>query len=129
MAKPPTQTISGSVPTTIVKRVREVARLEDRTTSQVVASALDLYTRLPTELHVMLRRIAVERGEEELQRTLQALGRQVVIQEFDAARSAVARSIKYEGLEAVESDDDFLDAAVDIVKASYARDRVGDKLR
>ena len=58
MAKTPTQTISGSASKELVDRVQAVATIEDRTPSQVVVSAVDLYTR-QCSINVSARDLAV----------------------------------------------------------------------
>ena len=111
MAKTPTQTISGSASKELVDRVQAVATIEDRTPSQVVVSAVDLYTRLPSEAHLALRRIAALGGETELEQTLVELGRHILDRQFAAARHAVAAGMRVDDLGALESDEDFLRAA------------------
>lgn len=123
MAKTPTQTISGSAPKALADRVQEVAKIEDRTTSQVVVSAVELYTRLPPEAHIALRRIERLGGATELERVLVDLGRQILDRQFDAARAAVAASMRVDDLDELESDDDFLNAASAVVARTSARAR------
>jgi hypothetical protein len=126
MTKTLTRTISGSAPEELADRVQEVARIEDRTPSQVVVSAVDLYTRLPTEAHIALRRIQALGGETALERVLVDLGRQILDRQFEAARHAVAASITVNDLDRLESDDEFLAAAAAAVRRTGTREGRGE---
>jgi len=123
MAKMLTRTISGSAPVALADRVQEVAKIEDRTPSQVVVAAVDLYTRLPAEAHIALRRIESLGGEAELERILVDLGRQILDRQFEAARRAVAASMQVDDLDELQSDEDFLNAASAAVARTSGRAR------
>lgn len=121
MAKTAMRTISGSAPQSVADRVQRVAAIEDRSPSQIVVSAVDLYTRLPAEAHLALRRIESLGGEAQLERVLVELGRHILDREFDAARSAVAATLRVDALGQMESDKDFLSAASTAVARTGAQ--------
>ncbi len=125
MAKTLSRTISGTASEEIAERVCKAAKIEDRTTSQIVVSAVDLYTRLPAEAHIALRRIELLGGPGEMERAIVAFGRDILRYQFDAARDSVAasmsKSMQIGGLAGLESDSDFLSAASAAVARATAR--------
>lgn len=132
MTKTLSRTISGTASEEIAERVHKAARIEDRSPSQIVVSAADLYTRLPTEAHIALRRIELLGGPGELDRAIVALGRDILRYQFDAAREAVAASMPESIIRAdratLECDDDFLNVASTAVARTGTRPekRAGD---
>ena len=119
MTKTLKRTLSGAATEELCGRVDRVAELEARSPSQVVVSAADLYTRLPAEAHIALRRIESLGGEAELQRTLVDMGRYILDRQFDTARSAVAArmdvGMDVDALGVLESDNEFLSAASAVI--------------
>ncbi|MGI8547884.1 MAG: hypothetical protein ACR2M1_11195 [Gemmatimonadaceae bacterium] len=121
MTKTLKRTLSCAATEELCGRVDKVAELEARSPSQVVVSAADLYTRLPVEAHIALRRIESLGGEAELQRTVVDMGRYILDRQFDAARSAVAATMDVDALSALESDDEFLSAASAVIAKTSTR--------
>jgi predicted transcriptional regulator len=72
------------------ERVREIARHEDRPTSQVVNAALRFYTLLPEEARAALRRLEGDAAQERAARTA---ARAILELEAEAAEQAVAAEL------------------------------------
>ena len=72
------------------ERVREIARHEDRPTSQVVNAALRFYTLLPEEARAALRRLDGEAAQE---LAVRAAARAILELEAEAAEQAVVAEL------------------------------------
>ena len=113
--------ISGQAPVELAMRLADAARFEQRTASQLVVSAVDLYTRLSPEVHVALRRIAATEGEAVVQQLMTDIGRRILDRQFDVARRKVAEQMNTAALGALTSDDELLNAASAAVSHRYPK--------
>jgi PleD family two-component response regulator len=123
MSRASNRTISASASAEVAERVLQTAKLEDRTPSQVVAAAADLYTRLSPEAHIALRRIELLGGAAALERVLAAISRDILRHQFDAARQAGAAAMRVAEGDPAPSDDDLLEAASAAVARAGTRSR------
>jgi predicted transcriptional regulator len=76
-------TLSAHTDDATASRVSEMARLEDRTPSQITAAAVRWYVRLPASARDALRRIEVQ-GDVAIEEAAWAAGRALLDKEFDA---------------------------------------------
>lgn len=109
------KTVSAHVGEGVVRRVEEIARLEARPVSQVVAAALAFYTRLPADAHQSLRTLEALGGAAAVDEAAYRAARAVVAVTFDVAERRLVEAIPEEviaGLGALETEDDILAAAV-----------------
>lgn len=84
-------TLSGHTDAVTAARVTEMARLEDRTSSQIASAAIRLYTRLSPAARDALRRLEAA-GEEAVAAGAWAASRALLDQEFDAT---LARGLRH----------------------------------
>lgn len=95
--------------------------MEDRSPSQIVISALELYTRLSPETHLALRRIEQVAGKHAVERILTEFGHHILDRQFDAALDAAAAQIGETHVRGLESDEQFLSAASTAVAQTSGR--------
>jgi len=105
------KTISGQAPVALAERLADAAQIEQRSASQLVVSAVDLYTRLPAEVHIALRRIAATEGEAAVDQLMVDIGRRIVDRQFDAARDRVASKMQLGSAGELETDAQLFAAA------------------
>jgi predicted transcriptional regulator len=77
-------TLSAHTDEATASRVSEMARLEDRTPSQITAAAVRWYVRLPPPARDALRRIEAQ-GELAIDEAAWAAGRALLDQQYDRA--------------------------------------------
>lgn len=75
-------TLSAHTDQATASRVNEMAKLEDRTPSQITAAAVRWYVRLPASARDALRRIEA-RGERAIDEAAWAAGRALLNKEFE----------------------------------------------
>jgi len=80
-------TLSAHTDDATASRVSEMARLEDRTPSQITAAAVRWYVRLPASARDALRRIEAQ-GDRAIEEAAWAAGRALLDQQYDAALHA-----------------------------------------
>ena len=77
-------TLSAHTDQATATRVGEMAKLEDRTPSQITAAAIRWYVRLPALARDALRRIEA-RGDEAIEAAASAAGRALLDRQYEAA--------------------------------------------
>ncbi len=82
-------TLSAYADEQTYQQVAKLARLEDRSTAQIVAAAVRLYMRLPRAAHDALRRLEAA-GPAQADAAGWAAGRALLDQQFDAALAEAA---------------------------------------
>lgn len=90
------RTLSTSVDEETAKLVDVLALTEDRSPSQIVASALRLYLRLPPEAHRALRVVEAVGEEQERREVVHELTRALLNGEFAAARRRTAATLNFD---------------------------------
>ena len=106
------KTVSAHVSEEVVRRIEQIARLEARPVSQVVAAALAFYTRLPADAHQSLRTVEALGGEAALDAAVYRVARDLIVAAFDVTERRVAEAIPEEVVAGLETEDDILAAAV-----------------
>jgi hypothetical protein len=91
-----------------------MAKLEDRTPSQITAAAVRWYVRLPASARDALRRIEAQ-GEQSINEAAWAAGRALLDREFDAVLAHGLENYR-PTLPATASEDEILAEAVRITK-------------
>ena len=77
-------TLSAHTDEATAARVSDMARLEDRTTSQITAAAVRWYVRLPASARDALRRIETQ-GDQAIDEAAWAAGRALLDRQYDDA--------------------------------------------
>lgn len=107
-------TLSAHTDAATASRVSEMARLEDRTTSQITAAAVRWYVRLPPSARDALRRIEAQ-GDPAIEAAAWAAGRALLDRQYETALNAgLARAPSMLPPDATE--DDILAEAVRITR-------------
>jgi len=96
------RTLSAYADEQTYRQVSQLARLEDRSTAQIVSAALRLYLRLPRSAQDALRRLEAL-GPERADAGAWAAGRALLDQQYDAA---LARGLSEGGDRFVDGDDE-----------------------
>jgi predicted transcriptional regulator len=97
-------TLSAHTDDATASRVREMAKLEDRTPSQITAAAVRWYVRLPAAAHDALRRIEAQ-GERAIDEAAWAAGRALLdLQHEDALQAGLGRAPSMLPADASEGD-------------------------
>ncbi len=111
-------TLSAYTDEQTYEKVTQLARLEDRSTAQIVAAAVRLYMRLPRAAHDALRRLEAA-GPEGAQEAAWAAGRALLDSQYAAALAQGLRGAP----QLVGPDDDeaaILDTAVALTRQPLA---------
>ena len=108
-------TLSGHTDEATASRVSEMARLEDRTSSQITSAAIRWYTRLSPSARDALRRIEAA-GETAVSAAAWAAGRAVLDQDYG---STLARGLEgyTPALAAIATEDEIMEEAVRLTRA------------
>ncbi len=113
----PSRTISSVMDEKVAGAVTEVARIEDRTPSQVVNAAVRFYMQLPETTRQALRRIEALGTEQECAEAMSGVARSVAGSAFDIASRRMGEQIAANNPELLErlkgaSEEDVLAEAV-----------------
>ena len=107
-------TLSAHTDEATASRVNEMAKLEDRTSSQITAAAVRWYVRLPAAARDALRRIEAQ-GDRAIDEAAWAAGRALLDKEYDEVLSRGLANYR-PTLGAGASEDDVLAEAVRITR-------------
>ena len=80
-------TLSAHTDDATASRVSEMAKLEDRTSSQITAAAVRWYVRLPASARDALRRIETQ-GDQAIDEAAWAAGRALLDRQYESALKA-----------------------------------------
>lgn len=111
------KTVSAHVSEEIVRRIEQIAQLEARPVSQIVAAAVAFYTRLPAEAHQSLRTLEAFGGEAALDAVTRGVARAIVAAAFDLTTHRVAAAIPEHIVAGLDTEEDILAAAVRLTAA------------
>lgn len=109
------RTISSVMDETVARAVADVARIEDRTPSQVVNAAVRFYTQLPEGARRSLRSIDTLGTEEERAEAIRSMARSLAESSFHIATRRGGEQIAAnnpELLENLKTEDDIMAEAV-----------------
>ncbi len=107
-------TLSAYADEQTYRQVSQLARLEDRSTAQIVSAALRLYLRLPRAAHDALRQLEAA-GPEAADTAGWAVGRALLDQQYEAAvAQGLAESANRTARPLAETEDEILARAVEI---------------
>lgn len=102
------KTISMHASEETARRVEHVARVEDRTPSQIAAAALKFYLQLPPEAHTALRHVQALGTEKDVEQVSRKMARLLLDAQFEVAERQVVASMTARGLNRLQSEDDIL---------------------
>ena len=107
----PGKTISAHADEETAKLVERLARLEDRSPSQIAAAALALYVRLPHGAHDSLRYVLAEGTEGDYARMTREIARAMLDAEYEINHGRLIASMQYDTSH-LETEEDILAEAV-----------------
>lgn len=107
----PGKTISAHADEETAKLVERLARLEDRSPSQIAAAALALYVRLPAVAHDSLRYVLAEGTEDDYARMTREIARAMLDAKYEISYQQVLDTMQVDG-ERVLSEEEILAEAV-----------------
>jgi hypothetical protein len=107
-------TLSAHTDEDTASRVGEMAKLEDRTSSQITAAAVRWYVRLPASAREALRRIEAQ-GDRAIDEAAWAAGRALLDKEYEAVLERGLANYR-PALPAGASEDDMLAEALRITR-------------
>lgn len=110
------KTISAYTDEATSVRVSQIARLENRKRAQIVGTALKLYVGLPPEVRAAWQEIEAIGSDTLREETMRELVRVFVNARYKLARQEVLKHMKYEKLDELETEEDILDAAVELTR-------------
>lgn len=73
------KTLYAQPPLELSERVERIRALTNQSTTQIVVDALDLWTLLPPEAHIALRRIAQEHGRTHLEQVIEHFAHAILV--------------------------------------------------
>lgn len=106
------RTISAHADSETAQLVEQISRMEGRTPSQIAASALALYVRLPGEAHSALRQVQAFGEPEDLREAMRQIARVLLHAQYEIGRRRLVASIPDEAVEHLETEEDIVAEAV-----------------
>lgn len=100
------KTISMHASGETAQRLEYIARVEDRTSSQIASAALSFYLQLPPEAHTALRHVQVLGDEADASRVMRDIARLLLNAQYDVAVRQMGKTL--EGRPVPESEDEML---------------------
>jgi N12 class adenine-specific DNA methylase len=114
------KTISMHASEETARRMEYVARVEDRTPSQIAAAALKFYLQLPPEAHAALRQVQALGTDRDVEQISRKMARLLLDAQFEVAERRVVASMTTQGLGGLQSEDDILAEANALTSRSRA---------
>ncbi len=108
----PGQSISTHADAKTVTRLRQTARREGRTLSQLTAASLKLYLGLPDTVRTALRDIDSLGTQEDRHNMTRAIARTVLATQYEVSRRKVAQTMRIDNDADLSTDDAILAEAV-----------------
>lgn len=117
------KTISAYTDEETAALVAELARVEQRTPSQIASAALKLYARLPPRAHDSLRRLEANGAPEDFNLMLREITRAISNASFDAASRKIGSAFADAYGDDLHTDEEIEAEAVRLVKEADAERR------
>lgn len=108
----PGKTISAYADEETAQLVERLARLEDRSPSQIAAAALALYVRLPAEAHASLRYVQAFGTPDQLARMTREVARAMLLARHEISHQRFVDSVEVDGAEHLQTEEDIIAEAV-----------------
>lgn len=99
------KTISMHASEDTVRRMEHIARVEDRTPSQLASAALNLYLQLNPEVHSALRYVQALGTEDDLARVNRGISRLVLDAQFEIAEQRVVNAMTNRDFDALDTEE------------------------
>ena len=113
----PGKTISMHTNGETARLMESLARVEDRSPSQIASAALSFYLRLPPEAHNALRHVLALGTEEDAHRVTREITRLLLNVQYDIAVRRLGEELRAEGGAAPETEEQMLEEAASLIAA------------
>jgi hypothetical protein len=110
------KTISAHVPEITVEKIDQLAKLENRSRSQMAGASVELCGDLPQEAWTALFQLKASGTPEDWQSLQQDLTRVLLHYRYQLTQRQLASQVDPQWLESLETEDDILAAAVDLTR-------------
>ena len=108
----PGKTISAHADEETARLLEHIARVEDRSPSQLVAAALTLYVRLPTEAHASLRYLQALGTPDDFARMTREVARAMLNARHEISERRFVEAMQVEGADRLHTEEDIAAEAV-----------------
>lgn len=108
------KTISAYTDVETANHVAYIAKLEHRPQAQIAGMALKFFVRLPKEAHDALRQIEALGSSADFEEVTREITRVLLHTQYEVAHRQIMDHMKVENLDQLESEDDILNAAIDL---------------
>lgn len=113
----PGKTISMHASGETAQLLEHLARVEDRSPSQIAAAALAFYLRLPPEAHAALRHVQALGTPDDVGQVMRRITGLLLNAQYDIAVGQLGRELGEQGGPDPETEDEMLDEAARLVAA------------
>lgn len=107
----PGKTISMHASGETAQLLEYLARVEDRSPSQIAAAALAFYLRLPPEAHAALRHVQALGSDSDVRQVMRGITRLLLNAQYDLAVGQLGRELGEQGRPVPETEEEMLDEA------------------
>lgn len=115
------KTISMHATEETARLIEHIARVEDRSPSQIASAALNFYLQLPSEAHSALRYVQGLGTDEDVDRVSRKIARLLLDAQFEVAEQRLVASMSSLGLDRLESEDDIIAEANELTAHNRSR--------
>ncbi len=109
------KTISMHASGETAQLLEHLARIEDRSPSQIAAAALAFYLRLPPEAHAALRHVQALGTGDDARRVMRGITRLLLNAQYELAVGQLGRELAQEDGPVPHTEDEMLDEAAGLV--------------
>ncbi|MBD2364798.1 hypothetical protein H6G36_27130 [Anabaena minutissima FACHB-250] len=110
------KTISAYTDAETASRVNHIAKMEHRRPSQIAGMALKFFAYLPPEARAVLWQLEGMGSTADLEEISREITRILLNAQYKAAQRQIMDHMKYENLDNLETEDDILEAAVNLTR-------------
>lgn len=108
------KTISAYTDSETAESVAYLAKLEHRSPSQIAGMALKFFVSLPAPARTAWCQISALGNQTDLETVTQEIAHKLLDMQYQIAQRQIVEQAKVEGLEKLETEDDFLTAAINL---------------
>lgn len=111
----PGVTVSAHTSKETVSRLDAIAKAERRNRSQVVSMALDLFVELPPSAREALLKLSNNSSQQQMKVVMDKIARTIIDAQYQIAHTQLIAEMQIQHLEPLETEDDILAAAVNMI--------------
>jgi len=115
------KTISMHATEETARLIEHLARVEDRSPSQIASAALSFYLQMPPEAHSALRYVQGLGTDEDVERVNRKIARLLLDAQFEVAEQRMVAAMSTLGLDRLQSEDDLIAEANALTAHNHPR--------